>query len=76
MHIQDFYPIIVTEHVARCRDFYGKWFAFQVVFEASWFVLLGASEGRASLAFMHPSHPSAPPGPEPFDPDASGTSAP
>jgi uncharacterized glyoxalase superfamily protein PhnB len=40
----------------------------EVVFEASWFVLLGAgAAGRAGLAFMHPSHPSAPPGPEPFD---------
>ncbi len=66
MQLQDFYPIVVTEHVARCRDFYRRWFGLQVVFEASWFVLLGASEGRASLAFMHPSHPSAPPGPDPF----------
>ena len=31
-------------------------------------MLLGAGAGgRASLAFMHPSHPSAPPGPEPFN---------
>ena len=67
MQLQDFYPIVVTEHVAKCRDFYRRWFALGVVFEASWFVLLGAAAGgRASLAFMHPSHPSAPPGPEPF----------
>ncbi len=38
-----------------------------MAFEASWFVLLTAgAEGKASLAFMHPGHPSAPPGPEPF----------
>jgi uncharacterized glyoxalase superfamily protein PhnB len=36
------------------------------VFEASWFVLLGTAEGRACVAFMHPSHPTAPPGPEPY----------
>ena len=67
MQLQDFYPIVVTEHVARCRDFYQRWFGLEVSFEASWFVLLGARPvGRASLAFMHPSHPSAPPGPEPF----------
>jgi catechol 2,3-dioxygenase-like lactoylglutathione lyase family enzyme len=65
MQLQDFYPIVVTEHVAGCRDFYRRWFGLEVVFEASWFVLLGAGE-RASLAFMHPTHPSAPPGPEPF----------
>jgi len=63
----DFYPIIVTEKLVECRDFYERWFALEVVFEASWFVLLGSSgEKRVSLAFMHPSHPSAPPGPESF----------
>jgi hypothetical protein len=39
----------------------------EVAFEASWFVLLSAGAGKASLAFMHPAHPSAPPGPEPFN---------
>jgi catechol 2,3-dioxygenase-like lactoylglutathione lyase family enzyme len=67
MQLQDFYPILVTEHLAACRDFYRRWFALDVVFEASWFVLLGNHGGKASLAFMHPSHPSAPPGPEPFN---------
>jgi catechol 2,3-dioxygenase-like lactoylglutathione lyase family enzyme len=67
MQLQDFYPIIVTEHLVECRDFYRRWFGLEVVFEASWFVLLSAGPaGRASLAFMHPSHPSAPPGPEVF----------
>ena len=67
MQLQDFYPIVVTEQLVACRDFYRKWFGLEVVFEASWFVLLAAAAGnRASLAFMHPSHPTAPPGPEPF----------
>ncbi len=67
MQLQDFYPIIVTEHLPACRDFYRRWFEFEVAFEATWFVLLGTTAGRrATLAFMHPSHPSAPPGPEAF----------
>ena len=67
MQIQDCYPIIVTEDLAGCREFYRRWFALQVVFEASWFVLLGSvDKERAVVAFMHPSHPSAPPGPETF----------
>jgi catechol 2,3-dioxygenase-like lactoylglutathione lyase family enzyme len=66
MQLQDFYPIVVTEHLVACRDFYRRWFELEVAFEASWFVLLGTPGGRASLAFMHPSHPSAPPGPESF----------
>jgi catechol 2,3-dioxygenase-like lactoylglutathione lyase family enzyme len=66
--LQDFYPIVVTEHLIRCRDFYRRWFGLEVAFEASWFVLLkAAAEGKASIAFMHPAHPSAPPGPEPFN---------
>ena len=67
MQLQDFYPIVVTEHVTSCRDFYRRWFGLEVAFEASWFILLNAGAGgRASLAFMHPAHPSAPPGPESF----------
>lgn len=68
MKLQTFYPIVVTPKLAECRDFYRRWFAFEVVFEASWFVLLVSSEGvSANLAFMHPDHPSSPPGPETFD---------
>ena len=68
MQLQSFYPIIITPHLAACRDFYLSLFGFSVVFEASWFVLLQAAEGsHASLAFMDPSHPSAPPGPEAFN---------
>lgn len=67
MNLQSFYPIIVTPHLTSCRDFYQRWFQLHVVFEASWFILLGAAEGvGVNVAFMHPDHPSAPPGPEPF----------
>ena len=70
MQLQDFYPIIVTEHLGTCRDFYRRWFDLQVIFEASWFLLLGSpGKDRAIVAFMHPSHPSAPPGPETFSGD-------
>jgi catechol 2,3-dioxygenase-like lactoylglutathione lyase family enzyme len=68
MRLQSFYPIVVTEHLTACRDFYRRWFGLEVIFEASWFVLLSAGEsGPANLAFMHPGHPSAPPGPERFN---------
>ena len=68
MRLQSFYPIVVTEQLTACRDFYRRWFGLEVVFEASWFVLLSAGEsGPANLAFMHPGHPSAPPGPERFN---------
>jgi catechol 2,3-dioxygenase-like lactoylglutathione lyase family enzyme len=65
MNLQSFYPIIVTPHLVSCREFYQRWFGLDVVFEATWFVLLGSGRA-ATLAFMHPDHPSAPPGPEAF----------
>ncbi len=68
MNLQSFYPIIVTPDLVPCRDFYTRWFGFEVVFEANWFVLLGTSgDVAANIAFMHPDHPSAPPGPETFN---------
>lgn len=68
MHIQDLYSVIVTDQRAECRDFYVRWFGFQVVFEASWFVYLAAAGDHAfGLAFMAPDHPSQPPGPDTFN---------
>ena len=64
MRFVDRYPIIVTPKLADCRDFWRAHLGFDVVFEATWFVLLQA--GGASLAFMSPDHPSAPPGPEAY----------
>ena len=64
MQFIDRYPIIVTEHLAACRDFWIRHLGFSVIFENEWFVYLQA-EG-ASMAFMSPAHPSSPPGPEPY----------
>ncbi len=67
MKLQDFYPIIVTPKLFECRDFYRRWFGFQAGFESSWFIWMSSADGAGSIAFMHPDHPSAPPGPEPFN---------
>ena len=67
MHVKDLYTIIVTDKRAECRDFYVRWFGFEVVFEASWFVYLAvAGDHPFGIAFMAPDHPSQPPGPERF----------
>ena len=67
MHIKDLYSVVVTDKHRECRDFYVRWFGFQVVFEASWLVYLAAAGDHAfGLAFMAPDHPSQPPGPETF----------
>ena len=66
MRIIERYPIIVTPRVRQCRDFWCQHMGLSVLFEASWFVLLAAGDQSATLAFMSPDHPSAPPGPETF----------
>lgn len=67
MQIVDSYPIVVTERLGECRDFYCRWFGFTVLFEADWFVVLQTdAQPAVSLAFMHPAHPSSPPSPAPY----------
>lgn len=71
MKVRDLYPLITTTELGAVRDFYATHFAFDVAFEASWFLYL-VGEGDdgtrgATLAFMHPDHPSNPPGPESFN---------
>lgn len=71
MPVRDLYPLITTPVLFDARDFYVTHFGFEVAFEATWFVyLVGQPDGDsrgATLAFMHPDHPSIPPGPESFD---------
>jgi catechol 2,3-dioxygenase-like lactoylglutathione lyase family enzyme len=67
MRMQSVYQVVVTDQLAESRDFYIRWFGFEVVFEASWFVYLQAGEQPWGLAFMAPNHPSHPPGPELFN---------
>ena len=67
MHVKDLYTVVVTDKYVECRDFYVRWLGFTVVFEASWFVYLGAQGDHSfGVAFMAPNHPSQPPGPERF----------
>ncbi|NRF68278.1 VOC family protein [Aquincola sp. S2] len=67
--LQSSYPLITTPRHFACRDFYVRHFGFEVGFEASWFILLTQppGDGSIALAFMHPEHPSSPPGPDVFD---------
>ncbi len=66
MSFTDRYPIIVTPHKNAARDFWVRHFGWTVGFDSQWFVWLTAADGSASLGFMSPDHPSAPPGPEVF----------
>jgi catechol 2,3-dioxygenase-like lactoylglutathione lyase family enzyme len=66
------YPIVITDRLRECRDFYTRWFGFGVVFEADWIVVLSsAGDDVPSVAFMHSSHPSSPPDPAPHRGDGT-----
>jgi uncharacterized glyoxalase superfamily protein PhnB len=67
IEIVDAYPLIVTDSFRQCRDFYGRWFGFEVSFEADWIVVMnGAGDRPVTLGFMHSDHPSSPPAPAPY----------
>jgi catechol 2,3-dioxygenase-like lactoylglutathione lyase family enzyme len=68
MKLEAAYPIVVTDRLDECRDFYVKSFGFQVVFEASWFVYVSSGGDHPhGIAFMASNHPSQPPGRETFN---------
>ena len=50
MELEASYPVVVTDKLIECRDFYTRWFGFRVVFEATWFVYLGAGQGTVDVA--------------------------
>jgi uncharacterized glyoxalase superfamily protein PhnB len=62
------YPIIITDRLRACRDFYCDRLGFQVAFEADWIVVLTTGAERPiTVAFMHSQHPSSPPTPAAHD---------
>ena len=60
------YPIVITDRLRECRDFYTRWFGLAAIFEASWIVVLSSDGEAPAVAFMHSSHPSSPPEPAPY----------
>ena len=62
MIYQDMYPVFVTKDLKSCKEFYSKWFNMQVVFDASFFLLLTTpGENSKSIGFLSEVHPSSPP---------------
>jgi uncharacterized glyoxalase superfamily protein PhnB len=65
------YPIVVTDKLHECRDFYTRWFGLSVIFEASWIAVLSIDGEAPTVAFMHTKHPSTPPEPSAFTGDGT-----
>ncbi|WP_328391217.1 VOC family protein [Nocardia sp. NBC_00416] len=62
MALSSFYPVIGTTRIAQARDFYTRWFDFEITFEADWYVSLrrAAGERHYELALLDPTHPTLP----------------
>lgn len=48
------YPLLITEKLVDCADFYVEHFAFTKVFEQDWYIHLVHEQSGAELAFMIP----------------------
>jgi len=47
------YPLLITDKLQECANFYCKHFGFEKVFEQDWYIQLAHTSG-AELAFMVP----------------------
>ncbi|KOX25643.1 MULTISPECIES: VOC family protein [unclassified Streptomyces] len=58
-----FYPVLATRDVAASRDFYTRYFGFEVTFEADWYVSLRRPDApQYELALLDHAHPTVPEG--------------
>jgi len=54
MNITGSFPLIITDKLVECRDFYTMKFGFKIVFEADWYIHLRHELSGVEIAFMLP----------------------
>lgn len=59
MKINSFYPVLMTNKVRECADFFIKYFNFNTTFEANWYISL-IDENKNELAFLDYEHETIP----------------
>lgn len=59
MKINSFYPVIMTENVNDCADFFIKYFDFKTTFKADWYISL-IDENKNELAILDFTHETIP----------------
>lgn len=47
------FPLVITEKIKLCKDFYTKYFGFEAVFDSDWYIHLRNPSG-VELGFMMP----------------------
>lgn len=63
MQLTSSYPVLMVEDVRTVADFYIRFFGFEEVFAADWYVSLRhATRPESELAFVQASHPTIPAG--------------
>lgn len=61
MKISSYYPVIMTDQVARTADFYVRHFGFRPLFTSDWYVHLEGKDGPSvSLAILEGAHSTIP----------------
>jgi catechol 2,3-dioxygenase-like lactoylglutathione lyase family enzyme len=65
---EDAYSVYITRDLKKSKEFYTQWLEFDVVFEATWFVLFQSKGGNPiTFALIDETHPSSPPAYGPFN---------
>ena len=57
--INNLFLVTITDQLDSCKDFYTEYFAFEVIFEAEWYIQL-RNESGIEIAFMLPDLESQP----------------
>ena len=61
MEIKSIYPVFIVKNIAETREFYTKYFGFQISFELEWFLNLNhPSNSSHRLVFVKNDHESVP----------------
>lgn len=61
MKVNSFYPVLMTQDVKECADFFIKHFDFDTTFEADWYISLTDENGN-ELALLDYKHETIPTG--------------
>jgi len=62
MILGSFYPVLMTDNMKESATFYTRYFGFEVVFEADWYVSLQRTQGNHTyeLAILDTAHDTIP----------------
>lgn len=61
MKINRLVPVVSTNNLTESKEFYIKYFGFQILFDSDWYVQMASHNGNLQIAFIVPNHKSQPP---------------